>query len=82
MEIILVWNNTRSFQKHVADMKKFREEHKNSDANEFFMLKDMPLPGNFQPANPQGGSKIQISAKRKSTLVHLWGVELPRGVQN
>jgi len=82
MEIILVWNNARSFQQHVADMKQFSQEHKNSPANEFYMLKDMPLPDSFQPVNTQGGGKILISPKRKCTLVPLWEVELPKGVQN
>ena len=82
MEIVLVWNNTQSFQQHVADMKNFSERHKKSPANELNMLKDMPLPGNFQPVNTQGGGKILISPKRKSTLVPLWEVELPKGVQN
>ena len=82
MEIILVWNNAQSFQQHIADMKNFSEKHKNSPANELYMLKDMPLPGNFQPIIAQGGGKIRISPKRKSTLVPLWEIELPKGIQN
>jgi len=82
MEIILIWNNARSFKQHAADMKQFSHEHKNSPANELYMLKDMPLPGHFQPFKTQGGGKILISPKRKSTLVPIWKVELPKGVQN
>ena len=82
MEIILVWNNARSFRQHVADMKQFNQEHKNNPTNKFHMLNDMPLPSNFQPVNTQGGGKIIISPKRKCTLVPLWEVELPRDVQN
>ena len=82
MEIIPLWNNARSFKQHAADMKQFSQEHKNSPANEFDMLKDMPLPGNFQSVNTQGGGKILISPKRKCTLVPLWEVELPKSVQN
>jgi hypothetical protein len=82
MEIILIWNNARSFKQHAADMKQFSQEHKNSPANEFCMLNDMPLPVNFQSINTKGGGKILISPKRKCTLVPLWKVELPIGVQN
>jgi hypothetical protein len=82
MEIVLVWNNSQSFQQHVADMKNFSENHKKNPANEFPMLKDMPLPGSFQPVLNHGGGKIQLSPRRKSTLVPLWEVELPEGIQN
>jgi len=82
MEIILVWNNARSFQKHIEDMKQFSREHKNIPPNEIYMTKNMPLPGNFGPTNARGGQKILISSKRKNTLVPLWAVELPKGVQN
>lgn len=82
MALILVWNNARSFQQHVADMKQFKREHKENPAEEPRMLKNMPLPGNIQPANTRGGQKILISPKRKSALVPLWEVELPKGVQN
>jgi hypothetical protein len=82
LDIILVWNDIRSFQKHVEDMKQFSREHKNNPPNELYMMKNMPLPGNFQPADTQGGQKILISSRRKYTLVPLWEVELPKGVQN
>jgi len=82
MEIILVWNNTRSFQQHVEDMKQFNREHKKNPANEIYMMKNMPLPGNFQPTNTRGGQKILTSPERKSALVPLWEVELPKGIQN
>ena len=82
MEITLVWNDTRSFKRHVADMKRFRQQHQNTPANELNMLKDMPRPGSIQPIKPSGGSKILISPKRKSNLVPIWEMELPEAVQN
>ena len=82
MEIVLVWNNVQSFQQHVADMKDFSEKHKKNLANEFHMLKNMPLPGNFQPLDAHGGGKIHISPRRKTTLVPIWEVELSKGIQN
>ena len=82
MKITLVWDDARSFKRHVADMKQFRLQHKDTPANELNIFKDMPRPGNLQPANPYGGSKISISTKRKSNLVPIWEIELPGGVQN
>ena len=81
-EIVFLWKTNQSFKRHVADMKQFREDHINNPASNCYVFGNMPTPGSFQSANTSGGSKILISPSRKSTLVPLWRVELPKGLQN
>lgn len=82
METVLVWNNARSFQRHVADMNLFRCQHQNSPGQPPDIFRDMPRPGDIQLPGNFGGAKFRISPRRQSMLVPIWEIELPGGIQN
>jgi hypothetical protein len=81
-DMIFIWNTSESFKRHVNEMKQFSDEHKNSFIDKLYIMKDMPRPGSFELVNTEGDTRFLISPSRKSTLVQLWEVELPKGVQN
>jgi hypothetical protein len=80
--VILVWNDTPSFQRHVADMKLFRQSHQGNPRGEPKTVRDTPRPANVHLADSWGEAKHFISTRAKPTLVPIWEMELPRGIQN
>ena len=82
IEIILVWDDAQAFQEHITAMKSFRQSHQNKPHSESKKLGNIPPPGNPRPADPQGKPKRFTRTRAKPTLVPIWEMELPRGVQN
>jgi hypothetical protein len=79
--MILVWNNAKSFQQHVEDMKAFRQAH-DASRNELMLSKNMPIPYDVNvPCKASGGRHV-IRTGNKVIIVPIWKVELPAGVQN
>jgi len=82
MVIALVWNDAKSFKKHLEDMRMFRQLHQSSLESRFTLLKDMPTPGDIHPQNNTGGARSFISARVKSIIVPIWEIVPPRNSQN
>ncbi|OGO17633.1 MAG: hypothetical protein A2Z15_01495 [Chloroflexi bacterium RBG_16_50_11] len=81
--MILVWDNVKSFQRHLEDMRSFRHfHHINSPAAELKMMKDMPVPFNITPPHETGLIKSICDARGKIILVPIWQVTPARGLQN
>jgi hypothetical protein len=80
--MMFIWKSVRSFKQHVADMKLFRQKHEDIANSRNSMIGNMPLRGDIEPVYSRGGSKIIITTRRKTKLVPIWKIELPRGVQN
>jgi hypothetical protein len=81
MVMALVWNDAKSFKKHLEHMRMFRQSH-HSDKSRFAPLKDMPTLCNIHPPNKSGGARGSISIKGKSNLVPIWEIAPPRNSQN
>jgi hypothetical protein len=80
--MIFIWKSVKSFKQHISDMKIFRQSHDDIYQKEYRILGNMPQPGDINAAETRGGAKAIISTRRRSSLVPLWDIELPRGIQN
>ncbi|MBN1160485.1 MAG: hypothetical protein JXA17_00840 [Dehalococcoidales bacterium] len=81
--MILVWDNIKSFQQHLEDMRRFRQSHvPNAPAAELSMLKTMPMP--FDVTLPQETGLVRkiYDSRGKLTLVPIWKITPSRGSQN
>ena len=82
IEIVLVWNDTDAFQRHVAAMKSFRQSHRHIPPGAPKPPKDPPHPDKINLPDSWEGAKCFITTRAKPTLVPIWEMELPRGIQN
>ena len=81
--MILVWNNIKSFQQHLEDMRLFRNAHfHNTPVVDLKMLNDMPIPFDITLPHETGLIKSVYDARGKLILVPIWRVNLSRGSQN
>lgn len=81
MVIALVWNDAKSFKKHLEDMRMFRQSHQSNLEDRFTLLKDIPTSCGIHPQSKTGARGF-ISARGKPTIVPIWEIELPRNSQN
>ncbi len=79
--MILVWNNASSFQRHIEDMKAFRQTH-GSFRNEAILSRDMPIPYDVNYPRNTSGSRHVTRTGNKTIIVPIWKVELPPNLQN
>ena len=80
--MMFIWKSVKSFKQHISDMKMFRQSHGDISREEYRLVGNMPQPGDIETAEPRGGAKVIISTRRRTSLVPLWDVELPKGIQN
>lgn len=81
--MILVWDNIRSFQQHLEDMRLFRHAHShNSPVIDLKMLKDMPMAFDITPPRETGLIRSVYDSKGKLIIVPLWQISQSRGSQN
>jgi hypothetical protein len=81
--MILIWNDIKSFQRHLEDMKSFRQSHLDSPPEvELKIFKDMPLPWDVTPPRETGIIKSFTDDRGKTILVPIWKTTLARGSQN
>ena len=81
--MILVWDNIKTFQQHLEDMRQFRRSHvPNAPTVELRMLKTMPMP--FDVTLPQETGLVRnfYDSRGKMILVPIWKVTPSRGSQN
>ena len=77
--MILVWNNMKSFQRHLEDMKTFRQTHKTQQTEQ---IKDMPILGIVNPPQETGLIKSITDNKGKIIFTPIWKITLARGSNN
>jgi hypothetical protein len=83
INMILVWNNIRSFQQHLEDMRLFRHAHSsNTPVIDLKMLKDMPMTFDVVPPPETCLVRSIYDSKGKLMLVPIWQVTQSRGSQN
>ena len=81
--MILVWNNVKSFQRHLEDMRLFRRSHHDiPPVAELKAFKDIPIPFDIEPPRETGLVKSFIDSRGKLILVPIWETELSKGSQN
>ena len=81
--MILVWDNIKSFQRHLEDMRSFHDSHThNTPVVDLKMPKDMPMPFDVTIPRETGLIKSVYDARGKLILVPIWRVDLSRCSQN
>ncbi|MFH1646715.1 MAG: hypothetical protein ABID71_03350 [Chloroflexota bacterium] len=80
--MILVWNDAKSFERHLEAMRIFRHSHPAAAATGFQLIRDMPASGDLLPSEKAGGATGIISSGGKSIIVPIWDIALPGGCQN
>jgi hypothetical protein len=79
--MILVWDNARSFQRHVEAMRIFRRSHAMRPLEHLF-FRDMPSP--YDIDLDRGGKLIKslTDSRGRAIIVPIWKISAPPGSQN
>ena len=81
--MVIVWNDIKSFRRHLEDMKTFRQSHPDIAATEELkLLKEISLKFDNLPAGGTGIIKSLTDAKGKIIIVPIWRINPPKGSQN
>jgi malate synthase len=80
--MILVWNDVKSFNRHLENMRAFRQLHQANAKCEWNLIKDMPMPHDVQPSSNAGGVNRFFNSSGRAIVVPIWEITLPRGLQN
>lgn len=81
MVMALVWNDAKSFKRHLEQMREFRQSHHHNPGDGLAQLKDMP-PGDTHSLSKTGGAGGFITIRGKSAIVPIWEIVPPRNSQN
>jgi len=79
--MILVWNDAKSFKRHVETMKMFRLSHCAYPADGL-LLRDMPEPHEIAPAPRERLITCLTDSRGKVILVPIWEMAMPPGSRN
>ena len=79
--MILVWNNRKSFGRHLENMHRFRARHGAGAKCGWDFIKDMPALGDICVPADTGGARRRLEAA-SPTVVPLWKFTLPADVKN
>ncbi len=79
--MILVWNDAKSFKRHLEAMKTFRHSHYVYTAGGPF-LRDMPAA--YEIGLCRGEKPVTFLTDSKGNLIYvpIWKIPVPRGSQN
>jgi hypothetical protein len=75
------WNDAKSFQRHLEDMRLFRLRHRSHLEGRLAPSRDLPILHRSCLANIKEINSY-MSKKRKPTLVPVWEIVPPRNSQN
>jgi len=76
--MILVWNDAKSFNRHLENMRAFRRSHKAGVEYPGNLLRDMPALRDIQPGGNAGGS----FSCGGMVAVPIWKITLDRNMRN
>ena len=82
MVMALVWNDAKSFKRHLEQMRMFRQAHHSDAKSRLALIKDMPNSCDIDPQSKCGESRVFNRTRRRSLTVPIWEIELPRNSQN
>jgi hypothetical protein len=79
--MILVWQDARSFQRHLENMDRFRRAHAGVE-RAIRSFHDMPAIFDVDPAGSPGRRGAFATVRGRPTVVPIWEIDLPGGAQN
>ena len=80
--MILVWNDAKSFNRHLVNMMAFRRLHRAKVDHSWNLLKDMPVAQDIQPVYNAGGGNRFFRANSRAIIVPIWKIKIPANQQN
>ncbi len=80
--MILVWDDAKSFQRHLEDMRIFRQSHHGPTGSELTLFKGMPTPHDINYPCNTGGGRYLIKTVNKTIIVPIWKIAPAQGSQN
>ena len=80
--MVLIWNDAKSFQRHLEDMKEFRQSHDGIRNEEITLFQDMPATYDIDSPGHAGGCRHVIRHSSKTIIVPIWKITLPGNIQN
>ncbi len=79
--MILVWNDNKSFSRHLETMRRFRGEHRANIKCSWEIIKDLPELRDMGVPSDTGGTRSYLEVAGPA-VVPLWKFTLPAGVIN
>jgi hypothetical protein len=79
--MILVWDDAKSFQRHILDMDRFRRSHTGIEGI-VKSFHDMPALLDIGPACHPGRPGVFTAVRGKPVVVPIWEMALPGGSEN
>jgi hypothetical protein len=80
--MILLWNDVKSFNRHLESMKRFHQRHQANEKKDWNLIKDMPMMRGIHVSLNAGGAQRHFGANSYKTVVPLWKFTLPGNSQN
>jgi hypothetical protein len=80
--MILVWNDVKSFNRHLENMREFRQLHQANTKCGWNLIKDMPVPSDVRAPSNAGGVNRLFNSSGRAIVVPIWKITLPEGLQN
>ncbi len=82
MESELIWNDAKSFKRHIANMKIFSQSHPGNPQGKYDSVKAKPNASSIRPTGKSAVTSGFITTRGKPALAPIWEIELPKGSQN
>jgi hypothetical protein len=79
--MILVWDDAKSFHRHIEDMGRFRRAHPGIEGV-VKAFHDMPALIDIEPAYDPGRTGAFATVRGRPSVVPIWEIALPGGSQN
>jgi hypothetical protein len=80
--MMLVWNDAKSFNRHLENMRSFRRRHGSDAKCPTYLLRDMPVSQHVQPRVTSGGACRSLSSRSFVISVPVWKITLPGDIRN
>jgi hypothetical protein len=80
--MILVWNDEKSFNRHLENMRRFWQQHQANEKCDWNLIKDMPMTRDIHVAVGAGGARRFFDSNNREMVAPLWKITLPGNVQN
>jgi hypothetical protein len=79
--MILVWNDVKSFNRHLENMRHFRQRHL-ADEERGLIIRDMPVIRDIHVPFGVGGARCFYDIGPRVKVIPLWEITLPAFLQN
>ncbi len=79
---MLVWNDVKSFSRHLVNMRAFRLSHGPTPKSNYSFIKDIPVLQETRLHFGNGGAFRPSSSLCAVIAIPLWKITLPENIRN